>query len=80
MKWVQVQQAYGNASGNWRLKEIEFIHTQINGFKYWCSTGTRSTFLTGGSNQNRMHIGRIVKVMQHGNDCNSWIFPVMACR
>ena len=72
--------AHGSAAGNWRLKEIEFdsgpeimtiAHnsTQV--------TGTKSTFASGGSNQNRMKIGRIVKVMQHGHGSNT-TFPVMA--
>ena len=72
--------SHGSASGNWRLKEIEFdsgpeimtiAHnsTQV--------TGTKSTFASGGSNQNRMKIGRIVKVMQHGHGTNT-TFPVMA--
>ena len=72
--------SHGSASGNWRLKEIEFdsgpeimtiAHnsTQV--------TGTKSTFASGGSNQNRMKIGRIVKVMQHGHGSNT-TFPVMA--
>ena len=70
----------GNAAGNWRLKEIEFdsgpeimtiVHnsTQV--------TGTKSTFDSGGSNQNRMKIGRIVKVMVHAYGSNT-TFPVMA--
>ena len=40
-------------------------------------TGTRSTFLTGGANAGKMHIGRIVKVVEHAWASNT-TFPVMA--
>ena len=72
--------ADGNAAGNWRLKEIEFDSgPEIMSIAHNSTqvTGTRSTFLSGGSNQNRMKIGRIVKVMQHGASSNT-TFPVMA--
>ena len=40
-------------------------------------TGTRSTFLSGGSNENRMTIGRFVKVQSHAWASNRG-FPVVA--
>jgi alpha-tubulin suppressor-like RCC1 family protein len=73
-------QADGNAAGNWRLKEIEFDSGPADTFTTAATdsvTGTRSTFLSGGSNQNRMKIGRIVKVQGHGWGSNTGI-PVSA--
>ena len=70
----------GNAAGEWRLKEIEFdtgpeiMMTNVNSTQV---TGTRSTFLAGGSNEGRMQIGRIVKVTGHGWGSNT-SYPVMA--
>tara|TARA_B100001248_G_scaffold75671_1_gene54515 strand:+ start:2372 stop:5116 length:2745 start_codon:yes stop_codon:yes gene_type:complete len=72
--------AHGSASGNWRLKEIEFDSGPADTFTTAATdsvTGTRSTFLSGGSNQNRMKIGRIVKVQGHGWGSNTGI-PVSA--
>ena len=72
--------ADGNAAGNWRLKEIEFDsgpEIMMIAHNSTQVTGTKSTFDSGGSNQNRMKIGRIVKVMQHGHGSNT-TFPVMA--
>ena len=72
--------ADGNAAGNWRLKEIEFDSgPEIMSIAHNTTqvTGTRSTFLSGGSNENRMTIGRIVKVQCHGWGSNT-TFPVMA--
>ena len=68
----------GNASGNWRLKEIEFDSGPPTfGSNTGQVVGTRSTFLPGGSNEGKMHIGRIVKVVCHGWASNT-TFPVMA--
>ena len=72
--------SHGSASGNWRLKEIEFDSGPADTFTTAATdsvTGTRSTFLSGGSNQNRMKIGRIVKVQGHGWGSNTGI-PVSA--
>ena len=72
--------ADGNAAGNWRLKEIEFDSGPADTFSTAATdnvTGTRSTFLSGGSNQNRMKIGRIIKVNAHGWGSNTGI-PVAA--
>ncbi len=74
--------ADGDAAGNWRLKEIEFDSGPADTFAATSHptdsvTGTRSTFLSGGSNENRMTIGRIVKVQCHGWGSNT-TFPVMA--
>ena len=71
-------QADGNAAGNWKLKEIEFDSgPPTMGSNSGAVTGTRSTFLTGGANANKMHIGRIVKVICHAWASNT-TFPVMA--
>lgn len=74
--------AHGSASGNWRLKEVEFDSGPADVFGGTSHatdqvTGTRSTFLSGGSNQNRMTVGRIVKVQEHGWASNT-TFPVIA--
>ena len=72
--------AHGSASGNWRLKEIEFDSGPADTFTTAATdsvTGTRSTFLSGGANENRMTVGRIVKVQEHGWGSNT-TFPVMA--
>ena len=72
--------AHGSASGNWRLKEIEFDSGPADTFTTAATdsvTGTRSTFLSGGANENRMTVGRIVKVQEHGWGSNT-SFPVMA--
>ena len=70
--------AHGSASGNWRLKEIEFDSgPPTMGSNTGAVTGTRSTFLTGGANAGKMHIGRIVKVVEHAWASNT-SFPVMA--
>ena len=72
--------AHGSASGNWRLKEIEFDSGPADTFTTAATdsvTGIRSTFLSGGANQNRMKIGRIVKVQGHGWGSNTGI-PVSA--
>ena len=72
--------ADGNAAGNWRLKEIEFDsgpEIMMIAHNSTQVTGTKSTFDSGGSNQNRMKIGRIVKVIQHGHGSNT-TFPTMA--
>ena len=70
--------AHGSASGNWRLKEIEFDSgPPTMGSNTGAVTGTRSTFLTGGANAGKMHIGRIVKVVEHAWASNT-TYPVMA--
>ena len=68
----------GNASGNWRLKEIEFDSGPPTfGSNTGQVVGTRSTFLSGGANEGKMHIGRIVKVVEHAWASNT-TYPVMA--
>ena len=68
----------GNASGNWKLKEIEFDSGPPTfGSNTGQVVGTRSTFLPGGANEGKMHIGRIVKVIEHAWASNT-TFPVMA--
>ena len=74
--------AHGSASGNWRLKEVEFDSGPADVFAATSTptdsvTGTRSTFLSGGSNENRMTIGRFVKVQSHAWASNRG-FPVVA--
>ncbi len=68
----------GAASGNWRLKEIEFDSgPPTTGSNSGAVTGTRSTFLAGGANEYKMNIGRIVKVIMHQWASNT-TNPVMA--
>ena len=66
--------AHGSASGNRRLKEIEFDSSpeiMTTAHEFYSGHWYKSTFDSGGSNQNRMKIGRIVKVMQHGHGSNT---------